>query len=182
MFKKSTVFILHCTQPAFYSQPAFYTQSAFYPWSAVCSLQSAVYVLHWPTPWLFPDHGSPNVVHKPEERKMHRNNTLREHNNKTLRLTNASKIFLVASKFSETQNFLSSIHQRLLAFPCTSITICKHVCVFSTCRVARVLGRLFSFRNCWISRITLKENKTRVNKAEIHAINQSIDDFILLRL
>ena len=45
------------------------------------------------------------------------------HNNKTLRLTNASKIFRVASKFSETQNFLSSIHQRLLAFPCTSITV-----------------------------------------------------------
>ena len=29
-------------------QPAFYTQSAFYPWSAVCSPQSAVFVLHWP--------------------------------------------------------------------------------------------------------------------------------------
>ena len=29
-------------------QSAFYTQSAFYPWSAVCSLQSAVCVLHWP--------------------------------------------------------------------------------------------------------------------------------------
>ena len=29
-------------------QSAFYTQSAFYPWSAVCSLQSAVFVLHWP--------------------------------------------------------------------------------------------------------------------------------------
>ena len=27
-------------------QSAFYTQSAFYPWSAVCSLQSAVCVLH----------------------------------------------------------------------------------------------------------------------------------------
>ena len=27
-------------------QPAFYTQSAFYPWSAVCSLQSEVCVLH----------------------------------------------------------------------------------------------------------------------------------------
>ena len=26
--------------------PAFYSQSAFYPWSAVCSLQSAVGVLH----------------------------------------------------------------------------------------------------------------------------------------
>ena len=30
-------------------QSAFYTQSAFYPWSAVCSPQSAVFVLHWPT-------------------------------------------------------------------------------------------------------------------------------------
>ena len=99
------------------------------------------------------------------------------HNNKTLRLTNASKIFRVASKFSETKNFLSSIHQRLLAFPCTSITI-LNICVFSTCRVARVLGRLFSFRNCWISRITLKENKTRVNKAEIHAHNQSINQWL----
>ena len=29
-------------------QSAFYTQSAFYPWSAVCSLQAAVCVLHWP--------------------------------------------------------------------------------------------------------------------------------------
>ena len=29
-------------------QSAFYTQSAFYPWSAVCSPQSAVCVLHWP--------------------------------------------------------------------------------------------------------------------------------------
>ena len=29
-------------------QPALYTQSAFYPWSAVCSLQSAGCVLHWP--------------------------------------------------------------------------------------------------------------------------------------
>ena len=29
-------------------QSAFYTQSAFYPWSAVCSLQSAVCVSHWP--------------------------------------------------------------------------------------------------------------------------------------
>ena len=29
-------------------QSAFYTQSAFYPWSTVCSLQSAVCVLHWP--------------------------------------------------------------------------------------------------------------------------------------
>ena len=29
-------------------QSAFYTLSAFYPWSAVCSLQSAVCVLHWP--------------------------------------------------------------------------------------------------------------------------------------
>ena len=29
-------------------QSAFYTQSAFYPWSAVCSLQSPVCVLHWP--------------------------------------------------------------------------------------------------------------------------------------
>ena len=28
-------------------QSAFYTQSAFYPWSAVCSPQSAVFVLHW---------------------------------------------------------------------------------------------------------------------------------------
>ena len=27
---------------------AFCTQPAFYPWSAVCSLQSAVCVLHWP--------------------------------------------------------------------------------------------------------------------------------------
>ena len=29
-------------------QSAFYTRSAFYPWSAVCSLQSEVCVLHWP--------------------------------------------------------------------------------------------------------------------------------------
>ena len=29
-------------------QSAFYTQSAFYPWSAVCSPQSTVFVLHWP--------------------------------------------------------------------------------------------------------------------------------------
>ena len=29
-------------------QSAFYTQSAFYAWSAVCSPQSAVCVLHWP--------------------------------------------------------------------------------------------------------------------------------------
>ena len=29
-------------------QSAFYTQSVFYPWSAVCNLQSAVCVLHWP--------------------------------------------------------------------------------------------------------------------------------------
>ena len=43
-------------RPAFYPslrftlslQSAFYTQCAFYPWSAVCSLQSAVCVLHWP--------------------------------------------------------------------------------------------------------------------------------------
>ena len=28
-------------------QSAFYTQSAFYPWSAVCSPQSAVCILHW---------------------------------------------------------------------------------------------------------------------------------------
>ena len=27
-------------------QSAFYTQSAFYPWSAICSLQSAGFVLH----------------------------------------------------------------------------------------------------------------------------------------
>ena len=27
-------------------QSAFYTQSTFYPWSAVCSLQSAVFILH----------------------------------------------------------------------------------------------------------------------------------------
>ena len=33
---------------AFCTQPAFYSQSAFYPWSAVCSPQSAVCVLHWP--------------------------------------------------------------------------------------------------------------------------------------
>ena len=32
----------------FSTVPAFYSQSAFYPWSAVCSLQSAVCVLHWP--------------------------------------------------------------------------------------------------------------------------------------
>ena len=31
------------------SHSAFYTQSSFYLWSAVCSLQSAVRVLHWPT-------------------------------------------------------------------------------------------------------------------------------------
>ena len=30
-------------------QSAFYTQSAFYPWSAVCSPQSVVCVLHWTT-------------------------------------------------------------------------------------------------------------------------------------
>ena len=29
-------------------QSAFYTQSAFYPWSAVCSPQFAVCILHWP--------------------------------------------------------------------------------------------------------------------------------------
>ena len=29
-------------------QSAFYTQSAFYPLSAVCSPQSAVFLLHWP--------------------------------------------------------------------------------------------------------------------------------------
>ena len=35
-----------CIRPAFYFQSAV---SAFYPWSAaVCSRQSAVYVLHWP--------------------------------------------------------------------------------------------------------------------------------------
>ena len=64
---------------------------------------------------------------------MHQNNTLRErkHNNKTLRLTNASKIFRVASKFAETQNFLSSIHKRLLAFPCTSITINFYTYLYS---------------------------------------------------
>ena len=35
-------------------QSAFYTQSAFYPWSTVCSLQSAVCVLHWPLFWRIP--------------------------------------------------------------------------------------------------------------------------------
>ena len=47
----STVFILHFALSLRFTlslQSAFYTQSAFYPWSAVCSLQSAVCVLHWP--------------------------------------------------------------------------------------------------------------------------------------
>ena len=47
--KKSTVFILHFAPSLRFTlslQSAFYTQSAFYPWSAVCSLQSAVCVLH----------------------------------------------------------------------------------------------------------------------------------------
>ena len=34
-------------------QSAFYTLSAFYPWSAVCSLQSAVCILHWPFQFQF---------------------------------------------------------------------------------------------------------------------------------
>ena len=49
--KKSSVFILHFAPSLRFTlslQSAFYTQSAFYPWSAVCSLQSAVCVLHWP--------------------------------------------------------------------------------------------------------------------------------------
>ena len=47
----STVFILHFAPSLHFTlslQSAFYTQSAFYPWSAVCSLQSTVCVLHWP--------------------------------------------------------------------------------------------------------------------------------------
>ena len=51
VWKKSTVFILHFAPSLRFSlslQSSFYTQSAVYPWSAVCSLQSAVCVLHWP--------------------------------------------------------------------------------------------------------------------------------------
>ena len=47
--KTSTVFILHFAPSLRFTlslQSAFYTQSAVYPWSAVCSLQSAVFVLH----------------------------------------------------------------------------------------------------------------------------------------
>ena len=49
--KKSTVFILHFAPSLRFTlslQSVFYTQSAIYPWSAICSLQSAVCVLHWP--------------------------------------------------------------------------------------------------------------------------------------
>ena len=34
-------------------QSAFYTQSAFYPWSAVCSPQSTVFILHWLLPNIY---------------------------------------------------------------------------------------------------------------------------------
>ena len=47
--RRSTVFILHFAPSLRFTlnlQSAFYTLSAFYPWSAVCSLQSAVCVLH----------------------------------------------------------------------------------------------------------------------------------------
>ena len=43
------ILILHFTPSLHFTlslQSAFYTQSAFYPWSVVCSLQSAVCVLH----------------------------------------------------------------------------------------------------------------------------------------
>ena len=61
MFKSlQSILILHFTPSLLFTlslrlhftlslQSAFYTQSAFYPWSAVCSLQSAVCVLHGPT-------------------------------------------------------------------------------------------------------------------------------------
>ena len=41
-------------------QSAFYKQSAFYPWSAVCSPQSEVFVLHWPD-FLYPSNASVNL-------------------------------------------------------------------------------------------------------------------------
>ena len=41
MFKK-----VYSLYSEFCNQPAFYAQSAVYPWSGVCSLQSAVCVLH----------------------------------------------------------------------------------------------------------------------------------------
>ena len=50
MFKKSTVLALHFAPSLRFTlslQSAFCTQSAFYPWSAVCSPQSAVFILHW---------------------------------------------------------------------------------------------------------------------------------------
>ena len=34
-------------------QSAFYTQCAFYPWSAVCSPQPAVFILHWLLPNIY---------------------------------------------------------------------------------------------------------------------------------
>ena len=43
MFKKSTVFILYFAPSVRFTLSL---QSAFYPWSAVCSLQAAVCVLH----------------------------------------------------------------------------------------------------------------------------------------
>ena len=49
MFKKSTVLALHFAPSLRFTlslQSAFCTQSAFYPWSAVCSPQSTVFVLH----------------------------------------------------------------------------------------------------------------------------------------
>ena len=52
MFKKSAIDLNSAFYPSLHFtlslQSAFYTQSAFYPWSAVCSLQSAVFVLQWP--------------------------------------------------------------------------------------------------------------------------------------
>ena len=53
---RAAVLILHFTRSLRFTlslQSAFYTQSAFYPWSAVCSPQSAVCVLHWPNHLLF---------------------------------------------------------------------------------------------------------------------------------
>ena len=49
-------FFLHFTPSLHFTfslQSAFYTQSAFYLWSAVCSPQSTVFILHWPDgkPW-----------------------------------------------------------------------------------------------------------------------------------
>ena len=65
--KKSTVFILHFAPSLRFTlslQSDFYTQSAFYPSSAFRSLQSAVFLLHWPD-FVYAKFSEINVIIRP---------------------------------------------------------------------------------------------------------------------